>query len=357
MENDQLRPFSLFKRQRKGKKPVYYVRFRLPDGTRTPGRSTGCTSKAKAENWAWAQLNKGKAVRSVTTTLGQYAGGDFFSWENRWAVNRRSTGKRLTQRTCNDKNRLLREHVLEHIGSMKLADISKGTVDMLRNTLFEKVSERTGTTLSGDTINKALEALAAVLRQAEEDGLISAVPTIDKAARHHKARGILTPEEVRTLFSMTWPDYRAYVANLTAAATGLRMGELLALQEQSLSDDGIIYIKRSWAQADRVLRLTTKTGRARYVPIPMKVETELRWLIDTTPWRRHAESFIFYSTSSSAYPMDGKRAAATLETMLDRMGIDHGPEGRNILFHSWRHFANSMMINAQIGRASCRERV
>jgi hypothetical protein len=56
--------FHLYKRPTsKEKKYVYYCRFYDPEtGERLPGRSTGQTSKAAAENWAFEQIQKGKVV-------------------------------------------------------------------------------------------------------------------------------------------------------------------------------------------------------------------------------------------------------------------------------------------------------
>lgn len=309
----------------------------MPDGTRTPGRSSGKTSRTGAEKWAWGELKKGKPTVHNSTTLAEYAK-DFFDWDERWAVNKRSTGKRLSQRTCRDKQRLTDRHILESIGSLKIVNIDKAVIEELRNNLFKQGK-------SGDTINKVLACLEAILNQAEDDHLIGAIPKIEKAARNHKQRGILTPEEVKNLFSQEWPDFRAYVANLTAAATGLRMGELLALQWKSL-DPGMLHIEKAWSQAERILNPTTKTGRSRYVPIPSRVESTLRELIHQSPHSNDENNFIFYSTESEACPMDGKRATNTLNKMLEKQQIDH--KGRNITFHSWRHFANSIMINARI---------
>jgi len=42
-------PFKFYKRSRKSKLPVYYARYLQPDGTYTAGRTTGETSRKRAE--------------------------------------------------------------------------------------------------------------------------------------------------------------------------------------------------------------------------------------------------------------------------------------------------------------------
>jgi len=54
------KPYSLYKRNR-----IYYVRFKLPDNRWGTAKSTGETSKSKAERWAFDYLSAGKVVITV----------------------------------------------------------------------------------------------------------------------------------------------------------------------------------------------------------------------------------------------------------------------------------------------------
>jgi hypothetical protein len=69
------RPFSLFKRNR-----IYYVRFQLPDGTRSTAKSTGETTRSRAEKWAINCLREGQIVLHENVTLAEFSK-DFFTWE------------------------------------------------------------------------------------------------------------------------------------------------------------------------------------------------------------------------------------------------------------------------------------
>ncbi|MBN2078550.1 MAG: hypothetical protein JW838_06265 [Spirochaetes bacterium] len=78
--------FYLYKRN-----SIYYCRFKLTDGRLTPAKSTGETSRNKAERWAFNYLSAGRIVLKQNVTLGEYADG-FFSWDGAWATEKRVRG-------------------------------------------------------------------------------------------------------------------------------------------------------------------------------------------------------------------------------------------------------------------------
>ena len=57
------------------------------------------------------------------------------------------------------------------------------------------------------------------------------------------------------------------------------------------------------------------------------------------------DAFIFQSEDKTK-PMNPELLRDSLYEMLEKMGVDR--KGRNIAFHSWRHFFNSMLINKNI---------
>ena len=200
-----LKPFSLYPRKI-GKKKIYYVRYRMPDGTRLAGRSTGQTSRGAAEAYAWVNLRANRVVRK-DVTLEDFAGEDFFSWENQWATDRRARGRRLSERACLEKTQKLKRHILPVLGGYKIVSINKAAIAELRTSMF-----RNG--LSADTINKTLDCLKAVLESAEDNELLGAVPKIERASGTPRKRGILTNNEVQALFAQRWPDERVSTARL-----------------------------------------------------------------------------------------------------------------------------------------------
>ncbi|HRZ27635.1 MAG TPA: tyrosine-type recombinase/integrase [Spirochaetota bacterium] len=341
------KPYTIFKRNR-----FYYAQFRLPDGTRSVAKTTGQTSRGAAERWCIEYLNAGNIVRRENLTLVEYAK-DFFNWGGAWATDKRVRGLRISKRQCHNLTYILNSHLLPRIGSMRLTNIDRAVIRDLRNDLFNRG-------YSGNTINKTLSALKAILEAAEDQSLIQFVPRIDRAAMNPKLKGILTLEEVRQLFSLEWRTeakhcnpsrelYMGYVGNLLASSTGLRLGELQAL---TLSDihlnEGYIYVRRSW---DNFFGLneTTKTGKVRNIFFPVKTQIELSKLMQMNPEPDNPESFVFFSQKTPGKPAEPKVFTRSLYTAMRQIGINEQMRReRNITFHSWRHWFNSLLINARV---------
>ena len=333
------KPFSLYLRKRKKGKPVYYARFRLLNGKRSTGKNTGQTSKGAAERWAWEYLNKGQIVINENVTLAEFSV-NFFDWSGDWAVDLKATRKRISKRQCIEKASILNNRIIPALGTYKLTHINKAVIKTFRNDLY-----RQG--FKGSSINKTLSCLRAILEAAEEKQLIQAVPKIERVAGNNQQRGILTPEEVKQLFSLEWPDFRVYVANMTAASTGLRQGEILGLQRKNIKE-GYLEILKSWEQVIRELNQTTKTGRERFCPLPERVETLIKTLLDLSPWKT-PDSFIFFSTNRPDKPIEGRALTKGLYKALLKIGIDQEQrKKRRIDFHSWHHWFNSFLINKRV---------
>jgi len=333
------KPLSFYQRKLKKGKAVYYVRFRLPGGSWSSGKNTGQTSRGAAEAFAVRYLQAGQIATRENTTFKNFSSG-FFDWNGDYAVDRRAVGKRISERQCIEKTALLNDRIIPALGELKLIDINKVIIKQFRNDLF-----REG--VSGATINKSLSIIKAVLEAAEEKRLVQAIPKIERAAEQGESRGVLEPEEVKALFLNPWPDIRAYTANLTAATTGLRQGELLALQRQNVKE-GYLEILRGWNQRTARLNATTKSGRLRYVPLPGKTEIAIHELMETSPWGS-PESFIFFSVKLARKPCEGKVLRNGLYKALGEIGINKKDrQARRIDFHSWRHWFNSILVNNKI---------
>ncbi len=330
--------FSLYSRKPRKGKPVFYARFKKPDGTWGSGKCTNTTNRNMAETWAINYLQGGQVVLKENITFEEFTAG-FFNWGGEWATDKQVTGKRVTPRQCKEKTAILIGRLLPVFGKMRLTQIDKTAIKAFRNDLFLKG-------YAGQTINASLSCLKVILEAAEEKALIRYLPKIERASIKAKERGILTVEEVRRLFALEWPDFRCYVMNFAAASTGLRRGELLALQLKQVHGD-YIEVNRSWDEVSASMNETTKTGRSRTVIIPGMLKREIDRLIDMNPWGK-PDSFLFYSTVEHK-PMEGSLALETLYQAMEVIGIDGiARKARNITFHSWRHWFNSLLINAKV---------
>lgn len=343
------KPYTVFKRKNS---PFYYTQFKLPDGKWSVAKSTGETSKGRAERWAIDYLTTGQIVKKENVTFAEYSK-DFYLWDNTWATDKRSCGLRISQHHCFQQNNLVNGKLIPHLGKMKLTDINRAVIKDYRIQLFKQG-------YAGNTINKILSALKLILDAAEEEGLIQYVPKFDRAANNPKKKGVLTVEEVKKLFSFDWmsdpahchpprEQFKGYAGNLLACSSGLRMGEIQALV---LSDvhlrEGYIHVRRSW---DRKYGLneTTKNGMARNILIPAAVQGVLERLININPHPGNPESFVFFSDRKQNKPIEPDILTRSLYTAIRRIGIsEEKRRERNLTFHSHRYFFNSLLINAKV---------
>jgi hypothetical protein len=78
-----LKPYSLYKRRLDSGRSVYYVRFRLDDGSFGTGKSTRQTTKTAAEAWAIKYLSSGQVVIRENITFEDFSQ-NFFAWDGHY---------------------------------------------------------------------------------------------------------------------------------------------------------------------------------------------------------------------------------------------------------------------------------
>ncbi len=333
------RPFTLYTRKNSKGKNIYYARFRDRHGLRTSGISTGQTSKVRAETWASEYLTMLKSGKGNVPTIKKW-GEDFFLKSEGWILSVKSKGKSVTPRYCRDVQTRVDMHIIPFLGHIKLSSLVQADVVDFRTHLYKKGYQ-------GSTINHILSTLRTMLNYAVERGIIDSIPTIERVSTTDQAnRGILTPDEAQRLFLIEWEDQRAYTANLLSAVTGMRSGEVLALQCSDVQGD-YIDVKKSFDWTTRKIKNSTKTGRSRVVPLPNMIRPYIAELIELNPWEE--KSFLFCSLRDNSVPVDRNNSVRGLKKALQCIGIDEAErKRRNITFHSWRHFFNSFLINKRV---------
>jgi integrase len=155
-------------------------------------------------------------------------------------------------------------------------------------------------------------------------------------------RHILTPETAAAVFKAEWADERARLANMLAAVTGLRSGEIRGLRIQDLGED-CLYIRHSWNFRDKLK--TTKTNECRRVevPFPFLLE-ELLNLARLNPHGANEDSYVFWARQSSSKPVEGIRFLTGLRDALEKAGVS-GDAASAYMFHGWWHYFTSYMKN------------
>lgn len=201
-----------------------------------------------------------------------------------------------TRSDYRNKDRNLRLHLVPVLGAMRLDAINRMVIDGLKvklrtpsghvpsspRSLSRKEAplshRRWGGPRSPKTINNVLTTLRGVLGLAYDYELIPRIPRIKMEPVPKRDPGFLTEAEVERLLAAAPATWRLLL--LTAAYTGLRRGELLALRWGDLHTDAarpFIRVQRSlqYLRSREVREKGPKGGRPRSVPMTAALTGEL----------------------------------------------------------------------------------
>lgn len=342
-------PFTLFPRKLTSGKIVFYYQTYDEKNRRIYARSTGQTSKTRARLWCMDQMKAGTLVpereEERIPTLEEF-GKEVWTFDHSPFIKyRRQRGHNMSRSHVDNQLRSFKNRIVPGIGKYRL--------DELTTPLIEKwFLQFKDDGLSHQTCNHMLFNIRTILGEAVRQGKIKVNPAsgVKPLAKDAKVRGILAQDEVKELLSPNtwskyWPTWHVYLATLTAATTGLRMGELVALRWSDLypveKPDRIV-VKHSW---DRKYGLkSTKTGKERVVPL----SPFLRTMIHKINPLRGTDNFIFPDTESTG-PMCDRTLTRAFYEALGMIGIDEPTrKDRNITFHGWRHFFNTFLRRSGI---------
>jgi integrase len=341
------KPYNLYKRptKRPGKN-IYYVQFYDESGKRMTAVSSGQTSKAAAETWAIEQLKRGLITPDKDITFAQFAR-DFWVWDRcAYVKSRHARGADISRRYVESMRGYLQNHILPYFSDRKLQKISASMIEKWIMDLRDK-SGKDGGPLSPTTVNRCFTCFKIMLKEAVRLEYLHKSPALGITQLREKPekRSILTIEEVRELFQddeidRVWNgDLRHYTLNLLAATTGMRLGEVQALQVQHVHEE-YITVLFSW---DKKYGLREpKWGSQREIPIPSRSSTKLAELIALSPFQE-PNDFVFFGKDRKT-PMRDKTISGALYNALQTIRISEDERReRYITFHSWRHFYNSLM--------------
>jgi integrase len=202
------------RRNRQGKIIGYRGAYFGPDGKRR-----WVSAKTKSECWrvlrqAMSDADRGVHPGPANLTVGQYL-------EASWLGDIEGTIRRHTyeQYKC-----VVNKHLVPEIGRTKLKQLSRPAIRKLY-----RAKKQSG--LSSRTVEYIHVTLHKALKDAAEDGLISANPAqgLKLPPSDAKETKAFTPEQVGELLEAARGD-RLEALYVVALHTGLRRGELLALR-------------------------------------------------------------------------------------------------------------------------------
>jgi integrase len=320
--------------------PVWYAKYRLPDGRQVQkkvgpawaerGRPpTGYFTKRTAE--AWLQDVIGQARRG--TLPGMRTGGATFAEAAEEWIRFVQQDRERKPSTVRDYRSVLKAHLLPAFGERKLESITVEEIEAWRRSL---------TGLSNRSKNKLLIQLHGIFRRAQRMYGLDANPLarVEKHPQHSSGDiQVFSPEEVWALVRAAANELDAAMF-LTAAFTGLRMGELLALRWRDVDFAGsVIRVRSSWSGG----QLTTpKSGKVRSVPMAPDVATALAKLGDREYWT--GDDDLVFASETGTYLADSA-LRVRYKAALRRAAL------RELRFHDLRHtFGTTMISTADIRR-------
>jgi integrase len=335
--------YCLYRRKMKNSVAVWYYRTYDEYGQRTTGRSTGQTNKTLARRYCNQLMRRGKLVPIRDVSFNNYST-DWWLWERCSYIRSRlarspSNKPAISRNYAREMHSILEQYLIPTFGRLRLSSITPRIIESWMFGLLDKG-------LSPKRINNICSCLRVMLKEAQRLGQLRVNPfeTVRPLADNCRERGVFTIDEVKALFdpnniAPVWNGHSLYrVINMVAAATGMRQGEILAVRDEDLRN-GSIHVSHSWDP--RYGLGPTKTRQERDVPVPSRVLEDMQLFVGTG-------GFIFSFTQGKS-PATGNRVTRALYVALERIGISEKErDRRNLTFHSWRHFFNSVMRSRSI---------
>ncbi len=320
--------------------PVWYAKYRLPDGRQVQKKlGPAWTERGRppagyfTKRLAEARLREILDQARRGTLPGQVQTGVTFADAAAEWLRFIEEDRERKPSTLKDYRSVLRAYLLPAFGSAPVEAIQPDDIERWRRSL---------TTLSNRSKNKLLIQLHGIFRRAQ---IVWGIP-VNPLARveKHPMRPsgdiqVFSPEEVWSLVRAadSEPDGALF---LTAAFTGLRMGELLALRWRDVDFAGSTIRVRAGYAAGQLT--TPKSGKVRSVPLAPDVASALARLGRREHWL--GEDDLVFAGAGGGY-LDGSALRRRFKAALTHAGL------RSLRFHDLRHtFGTRMIAKADIRR-------
>ncbi|MGA7703482.1 MAG: site-specific integrase [Solirubrobacteraceae bacterium] len=335
---DQRPTGHVFRVERK-RGPIWYAKYRLPDGRQVQkkigpawserGRPpAGHYTKRLAEDWLHDVLNRARQgtlpglVRTGATVAD--AAGEFLRYIEHDRERKPSTVKGYRW--------IINAQILPALGAMQLEDLTTEHVERWLAAMGGKASSR----------RKALVVLHGIFARAKKVHKLATNPVSEVEKPPQSRSGdieVFTPEEIWALVRAADSEQDAAIF-LTAAFTGLRQGELIALRWRDVDFAGsVLRVRTSYAGG---VLTTPKSGKVRSVPLAPEVARALARLGERE--LMVGEDDLVFLGEAGSY-VDGSALRRRYKEALQRAAL------RPLRFHDLRHtFGTRMIAKADIRR-------
>ena len=252
----------------------------------------------------------------------------------RYLANRELLG--LKHGTLSDYESYLRVHLLPTFGPMPLDEISPDDIDA-----FIALKRREGKATK--SVLNYLGLMSAILGHGMKRGwcATNVVAAIDKPLdRRTTEIRYLNKQELEALLAAVPPTERGQVERvlyLTAAMTGLRRGELLALRWQDVDPNaGVIRVRRTYTRGHFGAPKTRRSSRA--VPLAARVRHDLERHRGRRRWNQDQD--LVFAHPNTGRVLEPSRLRKRFQAAARRAGL------RPVRFHDLRHTFGTRMAAA-----------
>ncbi|MGC1799350.1 MAG: site-specific integrase [Solirubrobacterales bacterium] len=322
---------------RKGKRgSVWYLRYRRADGSHGRQRlGPNWTGRGRPPAGYYTRRLADDALQELLTDLRRgeldapvSTGATFADASAEWL--RHAAQERACKASTLTDYRLAVRRLDEALGALTLEDITTATIERWRDDWIDQEGA------SNRTIQKYLVILGSIFRHATRRYGLRTNPMDEverPRVRNRVEIDVLSPEEVWALVRSADSEQDAAIF-LTAAFTGLRQGELLALRWRDVDfERRVIRVHRTYKSGNGVD--TPKSGRGRAVPMADEVAQALARLGE----REQAtadDDLVFIGPMGH---VNAQKLGYRYKAALKRAGL------RELRFHDLRHTFGTIAIN------------
>jgi integrase len=312
--------------------PVWYAKYRLPSGRQVQkligpawterGRPpAGYFTKRTAEDWLRATLDE---ARRGTLPGMVGTGATLSDAVAEWL--RYCEHERACKKSTLTEYRHSAERILRDLGDIPIEDVTSELLERWKSTL----------TASNRTVAKYLVKLNGIFRRAMKVWGLPRNPVAEVERPRYRVSDDLdafSPEEVHALVRAAASEQDAAMF-MTAAFTGLRLGELLALQWRDVDFAGeVIRVRHSYNVHGGLG--TPKSGKVRSVPMVPDVARNLASLADRAQFAGD-EDLVF--AGEFGMFLDASALRERYKAALKRAGL------RLLRFHDLRHTFGTLAV-------------
>lgn len=336
MDSQSRQPSGHVFRVERVRGPAWYAKYRLPDGRQVQKRlgpawsergrpPAGYFTERTAEAWLSDVLDR---ARRGTLPGMIRTGATFADAAHEWLrYVEQERGRKAS--TLADYRSVVTAHLIPAFGEQPLEQIDTDSIERWLSLLL-----RDGE-LSRRSTQKMLVLLNGIFRRARKVWKLPYNPVADVerlAVPKRTDLAFYSPEEVHAL-ARAAADEQDAALFLTAALTGLRMGELLALRWRDV--DFSAQTLRVTASYTAGKLGTPKSGLGRAVPLIDEVASTLPRLAQREHWTG-ADDLVFVGQSGGH--LDGSALRRRFKKARDGAGL------RPLRFHDLRHTFGSVAI-------------